>query len=62
MCRVKYANSLPDIPFDPKFITYPFDQHRYGSDAGLGSLEAAGIRCSDCVLCVAGLCSIKPRH
>lgn len=29
MCRVKYCNSLPDIPFDPKFITYPFDQHRF---------------------------------
>ncbi|KAG8001915.1 RNA polymerase II-associated factor 1-like protein [Nibea albiflora] len=27
VCRVKYCNSLPDIPFDPKFITYPFDQH-----------------------------------
>uniref|UniRef100_A0A8C8IW63 RNA polymerase II-associated factor 1 homolog n=1 Tax=Oncorhynchus tshawytscha TaxID=74940 RepID=A0A8C8IW63_ONCTS len=25
VCRVKYCNSLPDIPFDPKFITYPFD-------------------------------------
>uniref|UniRef100_G3P9Q5 RNA polymerase II-associated factor 1 homolog n=1 Tax=Gasterosteus aculeatus aculeatus TaxID=481459 RepID=G3P9Q5_GASAC len=24
-----YCNSLPDIPFDPKFITYPFDQHRF---------------------------------
>lgn len=20
VCRVKYCNSLPDIPFDPKFI------------------------------------------
>lgn len=30
VCRVKYCNSLPDIPFDPKFITYPFDQNRYG--------------------------------
>lgn len=29
VCRVKYCNTLPDIPFDPKFITYPFDQHRY---------------------------------
>lgn len=29
MCRVKYCNSLPDIPFDPKFIAYPFDQHRF---------------------------------
>lgn len=32
MCRVKYCNSLPDIPFDPKFITYPFDQHRCTGD------------------------------
>lgn len=31
VCRVKYCNSLPDIPFDPKFITYPFDQNRYGA-------------------------------
>lgn len=31
VCRVKYCNSLPDIPFDPKFITYPFDQHRWAS-------------------------------
>ncbi|XP_043086323.1 RNA polymerase II-associated factor 1 homolog [Puntigrus tetrazona] len=29
VCRVKYGNSLPDIPFDPKFIAYPFDQHRF---------------------------------
>ncbi|KAM4641668.1 RNA polymerase II-associated factor 1 homolog [Discoglossus pictus] len=29
VCRVKYCNSLPDIPFDPKFITYPFEQNRF---------------------------------
>ncbi|XP_041467832.1 RNA polymerase II-associated factor 1 homolog [Lytechinus variegatus] len=29
VCRVKYANSLPDIPFDPKFITYPFEANRF---------------------------------
>ena len=29
VCRVKYCNTLPDIPFDPKFITYPFDSNRY---------------------------------
>uniref|UniRef100_A0A8C3N9P1 RNA polymerase II-associated factor 1 homolog n=1 Tax=Geospiza parvula TaxID=87175 RepID=A0A8C3N9P1_GEOPR len=29
VCRVKFCNSLPDIPFDPKFITYPFDQSRF---------------------------------
>ena len=27
-CRVKYNNTLPDIPFDPKFIAYPFDMNR----------------------------------
>lgn len=29
VCRVKYNNSLPDIPFDPKFITYPFESTRF---------------------------------
>ncbi|XP_076464855.1 RNA polymerase II-associated factor 1 homolog [Babylonia areolata] len=29
VCRVKYNNSLPDIPFDPKFITYPFESNRF---------------------------------
>jgi len=29
VCRVKYCNTLPDIPFDPKFINYPFDANRY---------------------------------
>ena len=29
MCRVKYGNNLPDIPFDPKFITYPFEANRF---------------------------------
>lgn len=27
-CRVKYCNTLPDIPFDPKFIVYPFGTDR----------------------------------
>jgi len=27
--RVKYCNNLPDIPFDPKFLAYPFDPHRF---------------------------------
>ena len=27
--RVKYGNALPDIPFDPKFITYPFEANRF---------------------------------
>lgn len=29
LCRVKWNNTLPDIPFDPKFITYPFDSDRF---------------------------------
>ena len=29
ICRVKYSNTLPDIPFDPKFIAYPFDRQRF---------------------------------
>lgn len=29
VCRVKYNNTLPDIPFDPKFIIYPFESNRY---------------------------------
>ncbi len=28
-CRIKYQNKLPDIPFDPKFISYPFDPNRF---------------------------------
>lgn len=28
-CRIKYQNKLPDIPFDPKFINYPFDPNRF---------------------------------
>lgn len=27
--RVKYCNTLPDIPFDLKFITYPFESDRF---------------------------------
>ncbi|XP_071961884.1 RNA polymerase II-associated factor 1 homolog [Antedon mediterranea] len=29
VCRPKYTNQLPDIPFDPKFITYPFEANRF---------------------------------
>lgn len=29
VCRIKYQNNLPDIPFDPKSIIYPFDANRY---------------------------------
>lgn len=28
-CRIKYQNNLPDIPFDAKFISYPFDANRF---------------------------------
>lgn len=27
--RVRYSNTLPDIPFDPKFISYPFEANRF---------------------------------
>ena len=27
--KVKYCNTLPDIPFDLKFITYPFENDRF---------------------------------
>ncbi|VDD79318.1 unnamed protein product [Mesocestoides corti] len=29
LCRVKYHNNLPDIAFDPKFLTYPFESSRF---------------------------------
>lgn len=29
LCKVKYLNNLPDIPYDPKFIAYPFDPKRF---------------------------------
>lgn len=29
ICNVKYCNTLPDIPFDLKFINYPFESHRF---------------------------------
>ncbi|KAH0566843.1 RNA polymerase-associated factor [Cotesia glomerata] len=29
ICRVKYCNTLPDIPFDLKFINYPFESTRF---------------------------------
>jgi len=28
-CNVKYTNTLPDIPFDAKFIAYPFEANRF---------------------------------
>ncbi|KAF7284753.1 hypothetical protein GWI33_021622 [Rhynchophorus ferrugineus] len=29
ICKVKYCNTLPDIPFDLKFISYPFESSRF---------------------------------
>ncbi|XP_065661697.1 RNA polymerase II-associated factor 1 homolog isoform X3 [Hydra vulgaris] len=29
VCNVKYTNVLPDIPFDGKFISYPFEANRF---------------------------------
>jgi RNA polymerase II-associated factor 1 len=29
ICKFKYLNTLPDIPFDPKFLNYPFDDLRF---------------------------------
>ncbi|CAF0721288.1 unnamed protein product [Adineta steineri] len=29
VCRVRYTNVLPDLPFDPKFLRYPFNQDRF---------------------------------
>ncbi|XP_050428616.1 RNA polymerase II-associated factor 1 homolog [Adelges cooleyi] len=29
VCRVKYCNTLPDIPFDLKFLSYPFQPTRF---------------------------------
>ena len=28
-CRVKYNNTLPDLPFDPKFLSCPFGNSRF---------------------------------
>ena len=32
LCSVKYKNNLPDIPFDSKFLSYPFDSQRLAAD------------------------------
>ncbi|KAI0980162.1 hypothetical protein GJ496_009294 [Pomphorhynchus laevis] len=29
LCKIKYTNNLPDIPFDAKFIKYTFDNSRF---------------------------------
>ena len=28
ICRMKFRNELPEIPFEPKFLPYPFDPSR----------------------------------
>lgn len=42
--RVKYNNALPDIPFDLKFLSYPFDTSRF--DMSLVKLFAFSISIS----------------
>ena len=32
LCSVKYKNNLPDIPFDSKFLSYPFDSQRLAAN------------------------------
>eukprot|EP00697_Spironema_sp_BW2_P014713 gnl/Spiro4/5240_TR2646_c0_g1_i1.p1 gnl/Spiro4/5240_TR2646_c0_g1~~gnl/Spiro4/5240_TR2646_c0_g1_i1.p1 ORF type:complete len:380 (-),score=114.08 gnl/Spiro4/5240_TR2646_c0_g1_i1:14-1153(-) len=29
LCKMKFRNNLPDIPFDPKLLQYPFDPNRF---------------------------------
>jgi RNA polymerase II-associated factor 1 len=29
ICKFRYLNRLPEIPFDPKFLAYPFDELRF---------------------------------
>ena len=29
LIQAKYSNKLPDVPFAPKFLEYPFDPNRY---------------------------------
>jgi len=29
ICKIKYQNNLPPIPFDPKLLSYPFDKLRF---------------------------------
>jgi len=29
LCKPKYLNTLPDLPFDPKLLSYPFDPLRF---------------------------------
>lgn len=68
VCRVKYCNSLPDIPFDPKFITYPFDQHRlshsliYFSYIHYYVNKITQRRITICFSVLVGLYNTKPRR
>lgn len=46
LCNVRHANNLPDVPFDPKLLAYPFESDRFTRYKGT-SLESAtnlGIR------------------
>ncbi|CAH8633924.1 unnamed protein product [Schistosoma mattheei] len=29
LCRLKYQNNLPELPFDPKFLVYPLEPSRF---------------------------------
>lgn len=29
ICKFRYYNTLPDLPFDPKMLAYPFDPMRF---------------------------------
>jgi RNA polymerase II-associated factor 1 len=29
VCKIKYRNTLPELPFDPKLVQYPFDPNRF---------------------------------
>ncbi|KAG5443697.1 RNA polymerase-associated factor [Clonorchis sinensis] len=29
LCRLKYRNTLPELPFDPKFLAYPLEPSRF---------------------------------
>ncbi|CAK9301284.1 unnamed protein product [Gordionus sp. m RMFG-2023] len=29
LINIRYTNTLPDVPFEPKLLKYPFDSKRY---------------------------------
>jgi len=29
LCKLKFSNTLPDLPFDPKCLDFEFDQDRF---------------------------------